>query len=97
GFKYMTLGVLFVNVSVGGVLTAYAAPPVLMVAQTFNWDSAYMATHFGWRAAVAVLINAAVLTFICRSHLLDGSIGGAKDEEDVPVRPAVPWIVIAIH
>src|SRR5690606_38087618 len=48
GFKYMTLGVLFVNISIGGVLTAYAAPPVLMVAQTFDWNSAYMATHFGW-------------------------------------------------
>lgn len=96
GFKYMTLGVLFVNVSIGGVLTAYAAPPVLMVAQTFNWDSAYMATHFGWRAASAVLINAAVLTFLCRTHLLDGSLGRSTDD-DAPVRPAVPWVVIAIH
>src|SRR5690606_30788846 len=65
GFKYLTIGVLFVIISIGGVLTAYAAPPVLMVAQTFGWDTAYMATHFGWRAAIAVLINAVVLTFIC--------------------------------
>ncbi|MCC2595952.1 putative Na+/H+ antiporter [Pusillimonas sp. MFBS29] len=97
GFKYMTLGVLFVNISIGGVLTAYAAPPVLMVAQTFNWDTAYMSTHFGWRAAVAVCINAGVLTFLCRTHLLDGSIGGHPDADDAPVRPAVPWVVIAIH
>ncbi len=97
GFKYMTLGVLFVNVSIGGVLTAYAAPPVLMVAQTFNWDTAYMATHFGWRAALAVCINAGVLTFICRAHLLDGSIGRGAATDEVAVRPAVPWVVIAIH
>lgn len=97
GFKYMTLGVLFVNISIGGVLTAYAAPPVLMVAQTFNWDSAYMATHFGWRAVTAVFINAGVLTFLCRAHLLDGSIGGRPEVDDAPVRPAVPWVVIAIH
>src|SRR5690606_30465885 len=58
GFKYLTIGVLFVNISIGGVLTAYAAPPVLMVAATFGWDSAYMATHFGWRAAIAVLTSA---------------------------------------
>src|SRR5690606_14818209 len=75
GFKYMTLGVLFVNISIGGVLTAYAAPPVLMVAQTFQWDTAFMATHFGWRAFLAVVVNAGVLTFICRRHLLDGDIG----------------------
>ncbi|MGB3288135.1 MAG: putative Na+/H+ antiporter [Burkholderiaceae bacterium] len=95
GFKYMTLGVLFVNVSIGGVLTAYAAPPVLMVAQTFNWDTAYMATHFGWRAALAVCINAGVLTFICRTHLLDGSLGSPRDEASA--RPPVPFVVIAIH
>lgn len=94
GFKYMTIGVLFVNVSIGGVLTAYAAPPVLMVAQTFGWDTAYMATHFGWRAALAVILNAAILTFIVRTHLLDGVIGGKSDK---PKRPPVPVGVIAIH
>ncbi|MFA5521116.1 MAG: putative Na+/H+ antiporter [Castellaniella sp.] len=96
GFKYLTIGVLFVNISIGGVLTAYAAPPVLMVAQSFGWDTAYMATHFGWRAAAAVLINAGILTFISRTHLLDGSIGGAQDDGR-PVRPPVPPAVIAIH
>lgn len=95
GFKYMTIGVLFVNVSIGGVMTAYAAPPVLMVAQTFGWDTAYMAANFGWRAAAAVILNAALLTFICRVHLLDGSISSNDDGQ--PKRPPVPGIVIAIH
>lgn len=93
GFKYLTLGVLFVNVSIGGVLTAYAAPPVLMVASTFGWDSAYMATHFGWRAAVAVLISAAAVTFLCRKFLLDGSVGVVTTDK----RPPVPLPIIAIH
>ncbi len=96
GFKYMTLGVLFVNVSIGGVLTAYAAPPVLMVAKTFGWDTAYMAAHFGWRAAVAVVINAAILTLVCRARLQDGSIGRDANSA-AAVRPPVPLIVIAIH
>lgn len=34
--KYLALGALFVNVSIGGTLTSYAAPPVLMVAATWN-------------------------------------------------------------
>lgn len=92
GFKYLTLGVLFVNISIGGVLTAYAAPPVLMVASTFGWDSSYMATHFGWRAAMAVIINAAVLTVICRKALLEGDIGGAKQQAT-----ATPISVMVIH
>ncbi|MFA5663645.1 putative Na+/H+ antiporter [Castellaniella sp.] len=82
GFKYLAIGVLFVNVSIGGVLTAYAAPPVLMVAHTFGWDTAFMATHFGWRAVSAVLINSLVLTWICRPFLVDGSIGKPQHELD---------------
>jgi len=52
--KYATLGLLFVNVSIGGTLTHFAAPPVLMVARTWGWDTPFMLSHFGWRAATAV-------------------------------------------
>jgi hypothetical protein len=54
-FKYATLGLLFVNISVGGTLTSYAAPPVLMVAAPWQWDSAFMLTHFGWKAVLGIL------------------------------------------
>ena len=37
--KYATLGLLFVNVSIGGTLTHFAAPPVLMVARPWGWDT----------------------------------------------------------
>ena len=58
--KYLALGVLFVNVSIGGTLTSYAAPPVLMVASAWQWDTVFMFTHFGWKAALAVMVNATV-------------------------------------
>lgn len=90
--KYGALGVLFVNVSIGGTLTAYAAPPVLMVAGPWDWDSAYMLAHFGWRAFIAVLVNASVITLLLRAHLrpLDASVDGES-----PVR--VPPVVALIH
>ena len=101
GFKYLTLGVLFVNISIGGVLTAYAAPPVLMVAQTFGWDSMYMATHFGWRAIAAVLINAGLLTLIVRKYLISKEVGTGTGvntiDESADKRPAAPALVMAIH
>ncbi|MDX2471935.1 MAG: putative Na+/H+ antiporter [SAR324 cluster bacterium] len=56
-FAYATIGLLFVNVSVGGTLTHFAAPPVLMVATKWNWDMAFMATNFGWKAALGILIS----------------------------------------
>ena len=64
--RYITLGTLFVNVSIGGVLTSYAAPPVLMVASTWSWDSAFMFSHFGWKAIIAVVVNAAIATALVR-------------------------------
>ena len=53
--KYATLGVLFVNVSIGGTLTHFAAPPVLMVARPWGWDIPFMAMNFGWRAILAIV------------------------------------------
>ena len=68
-FKYATLGVLFVNISIGGTLTPYAAPPVLMVSATLDWDIHFMLTNFGWRAAIAVLVNTLILVFIFKDDL----------------------------
>ena len=94
--KYGALGVLFVNISVGGTLTSFAAPPVLMVASTWNWDSAFMLAHFGWRAVIAVLINATVMTLVLRRHLLD--LPAAAAPVGVEAGAArVPGIVILIH
>lgn len=89
--KYGALGVLFVNVSIGGTLTSFAAPPVLMVAATWNWDSAFMAANFGWKAAIAVLINATAITFLLREHLTDDKPLDGTTQETVPI------VVIAIH
>jgi|GEM_PF-10104 len=55
-FAYATLGLLFVNISVGGTLTHFAAPPVLMIAQKWAFDMSFMFMNFGWKAAVGILI-----------------------------------------
>ncbi|MDP3799457.1 MAG: putative Na+/H+ antiporter [Polaromonas sp.] len=90
--KYAALGVLFVNISVGGTLTSFAAPPVLMVAATWNWDSAFMVTHFGWKAVIAVLINATAVTLVLRRHLDDAEPASPEDRER-----RIPALVSAIH
>jgi putative Na+/H+ antiporter len=88
--KYGALGVLFVNVSIGGTLTSFAAPPVLMVATTWNWSSAFMAGTFGWKACIAVLINSTAITFLLRRHM-----GG--EPAKTGGSPRVPTLVTAIH
>jgi hypothetical protein len=90
--KYAALGVLFVNISVGGTLTSFAASPVLMVATTWNWDSAFMVTHFGWKAVIAVIINATAMTYLLRTHLSDARPLSLKADQQ-----RVPIIVSTIH
>lgn len=91
--KYFALGVLFVNVSIGGTLTSYAAPPVLMVASTWQWDSAFMFTHFGWKAALAVLVNATLATFLLRQHLRPS----LPSPDELHSDERVPLPVVAVH
>jgi hypothetical protein len=55
--SYVTLGLLFVHISIGGTLTHFAAPPVVMVASKWNWDTPFMLLHFGWKATVCILLS----------------------------------------
>ena len=91
--KYLSIGVLFVNVSIGGTLSAYAAPPVLMVASTWHWDSAFMFATFGWKAALAVLVNATACAFVLRRHV----IPAVSNAADSGPEAAVPRTVVAVH
>ncbi|MDR0771198.1 MAG: putative Na+/H+ antiporter [Burkholderiales bacterium] len=83
--KYATMGVLFVNVSVGGVLTPYAAPPVLMVAGAWGWDLAFMLTTFGWRSVLIVMINALVVSIIFRKAIVREASEPAAGETPIPL------------
>ena len=66
---YSTLALLFINVSIGGILTSFAAPPVVMVARHWSWDSTFMFTHFGWRSLFAVSLNTVIVTLLNHSEL----------------------------
>lgn len=89
---YGTLGLLFVNISIGGTLTHFAAPPVLMVAAAWGWDMAYMFTHFGWHAITGIVMSNTVYFIFFRKELLalQPAAGGAREEgEPVPV-----WVTV---
>jgi hypothetical protein len=103
--KYATLGLLFVNVSIGGTLTHFAAPPVLMVARTWEWDFWYMLSHFGWRAVVAIVASSVGYLVLFRRELIglarkaaspdvfEPETVGVDGSEPMPV----PLWVTAVH
>jgi predicted cation transporter len=89
---YATLGLLFVNISIGGTLTPFAAPPVLMVAAKWNWDTSYMLSHFGWRAILAILLSTVLVTFRFKNELLKMKPTSSKKN-----LASTPFWVSAIH
>lgn len=94
---YATLGLLFVNVSVGGTLTHFAAPPVLMVAGRWGWDTPFMLQSFGWKAAIGILAATLLYALVFRREL---AALGQKARERAPARAAarpVPAWVTATH
>ncbi len=91
-FKYGTIGVLFVNISIGGTLTPFAAPPILMVAERWGWDIGYTMQAFGWKAAIAAFINAITVAFLFRRHLVQlPAVSRATARLDLPI------VVVLIH
>ncbi|WP_438978343.1 putative Na+/H+ antiporter [Polynucleobacter sp.] len=84
-----TLGVLFVNISIGGTLTNFAAPPVLMVASTWDWSTAFMFTNFGLEATIAIFINATIATLIFHKQLIEPT---SKSDHT-----RIPLTITAIH
>jgi len=102
--KYATLGLLFVNVSIGGTLTHFAAPPVLMVAAPWGWDTTFMLAHFGWRAAVAILVSTVGYYLLFRGELNAlasrvhlGTSEQPDEEATGPTLLPVPFWLTASH
>ena len=98
-FKYATLGLLCVNISVGGTLTHFAAPPVLMVAGTWGWDVAFMFRHFGLEAVIGILISTSIYGLFFRKEFKELKDKAQAIKEDPTVskkKDHVPvWIIIS--
>lgn len=96
--KYATLGLLFVNVSVGGTLTHFAAPPVLVVANTWGWDLPYMFTNFGWRAVLGIVAGNALYYLVFRKELtaLKSKAAAFEDATALPEEPVPLWVSLGV-
>ena len=103
--RYATLGLLFVNISVGGTLTHFAAPPVVMVAGKWNWGMDYMFTGFGWKAILGILVTNLLYFAVFRSELMSMLSSGRSAETRRPIPPfitiahllAITWTVLNAH
>jgi len=100
--SYATLGLLFVNISIGGTLTHFAAPPVLMVARHWNWGTSFMLGHFGWRAVIGILVSTIVYLVVFRRELFAltrvqadiDDVRASSKSTAVALLPVPAWITL---
>ena len=104
--KYGTLGLLFVNISIGGTLTHFAAPPVLMVARVWNWDTPFMLAEFGWRAALAIGLSTLAYYLYFKDELRElaerpPQLDVALPTEEAQLRGygalSIPWWITGVY
>jgi hypothetical protein len=95
--KYATLGLLFVNISVGGVLTQFGSPPVVIAATAWNWDLAYMLTHFGWKAVIGIILSNLLYFTVFRREFARLATKVPDEDQDQERRRPIPWRITAIH
>ncbi len=92
-FKYATIGLLFVNISIGGTLSHFAAPPVLMVAGKWGWGLSHMFINFGSKAMIACIISALVISLFFKKELQ----GDFQLRADDGTKMLPPWWVTLVH
>jgi len=93
--KYATLGLLFVNISVGGVLTQFGSPPVVIVARLWNWNLVYMLAHFGWKAVIGIISSNLLYLAVFRKEF--AKLAGNHPDEDQDQGRSIPWGITGIH
>ena len=101
-FAYATIGLLFVNVSIGGVLTNFAAPPVLIIASCWDWSSWYMFVNFGLKAISGLLLANICYFFIFRREFkrLEKTKRHIESEnklQRVPKKTPIPIWITLVH
>lgn len=66
--SYATIALLFVNISVGGILTDFASPAVLVLAHCWQWTTVDMFLVFGWKAALGIILSNLIYWFLFRKE-----------------------------
>lgn len=82
---YGSIALLFVNISIGGGLTHFAAPPILIVAGTWGWGLKDVFLNLGEAVLLAVFVNTTLFVLLMRHRLKQQLIELSADEYPMPI------------
>jgi hypothetical protein len=94
--SYATVAILFSNISLGGVLTNFAAPPIIIVSREWGWDTQVVWSTFGLKALCGVLTSTLAYQWLFRRELRQMCVAAQlREERSGPVHErSVPFFVI---
>ncbi len=93
---YLTVGLLFVNISIGGTLTNFAAPPVLMVAGAWGWSSSFMFSQFGGKAVLSILLSNLFVWCLFKGEFKKLALQAQGHHASAP-EEHVPFLIVIVH
>ncbi len=98
-FKYGMLALLFVNVSIGGTLTTFSAPPVLMVAEPWKLTTPILFKMLGWKTIIAVVCSTAVGSLLFYKDILSTKLVSTTTKKSAPIAVIlinVAFLILAV-
>jgi hypothetical protein len=96
GLLYGVLALLFVNISVGGALTHFAAPPILMVARVWNWSLQDVFLYLGKAATASVLVNTLIFTYVMREKIISSLRPLVAEKHMMPTGLMILHVVVMV-
>lgn len=67
-FAYATMGLLFSNISLGGLTTGLSSRALFIILPSVKWGNSFILKYFCWKALIAILISTTVYYLIFRKE-----------------------------
>lgn len=94
---YATIALLFVNISVGGVLTDFASPAVLILAHSWKWTSYDIFASFGCKAALGIVLSNLLYWFFFKKEISKMNEKFIASSKTMTEDAKIPKWIILIH
>lgn len=93
-FRYATMGLLFSNISMGGLLTPVSSRAFMLVQSSLNWKPGFLLAQFSWKAFIAIILSTTIYYVIFRKEF-DKLPSTVRDR--INFKYAIPWWISATH
>ncbi|AAP05554.1 putative Na+/H+ antiporter [Chlamydia caviae] len=67
-FAYATMGLLFSNISIGGLTSALSSRALFIILPSVKWNNSFILKYFCWKSIIAILLSTTIYYLIFRKE-----------------------------